>query len=56
MIGIWYYDPVSAKWLLFEETRQAGCIDRIAEIRAAGLTALTLKIARRRPTAAPRHA
>lgn len=55
MIGIWYFDPVTAKWLLWDEVRQAECEQRLAAIRNAGMTATIFKIARRRPTAPPRE-
>lgn len=53
MIGIWYYDPVSIKWLLFESAPQLFCTDRLLTLRSV-LPNNQFKIARRRPTAAPR--
>lgn len=54
MIGIWYFDPVATKWLLFETVSQVGCESRIAELRGVGFVYTSFKLARRRPTASPK--
>lgn len=53
MIGIWYFDPVTAKWLLFADVPQASCEEHLASIRASGLTSTVFQISRRRPRAIP---
>jgi hypothetical protein len=54
MIGIWYFNTISKKWLLFEETSQDGCVERLGVLRdSLPFAATHFKIARRRPIAVP---